>query len=103
MLAALAQHDVLAVPSQCLETGPLVVLEAFAAGTPVIGANLGGIAELVTDGVDGLLVEPAAWATTLQRCATDRDLLPRLRAGIRPPRTMATVADEMLALYETAL
>ena len=54
--AFLSRIDVLAVPSQWLETGPLVVLEAFAAGTPVIGSDLGGIRELVSDGRDGLLV-----------------------------------------------
>src|SRR5262245_56413088 len=42
----LARYDALVVPSQWLETGPLVVLEAFAAGIPVIGTRLGGIAEL---------------------------------------------------------
>src|SRR3989442_1723482 len=44
----LRSYDVVVVPSQCLETGPLVVLEAFAARTPVIGSKLGGISELVT-------------------------------------------------------
>ena len=43
----LKDFHVLAVPSRWLETGPLVVLESFAAGTPVIGSRLGGIAEWV--------------------------------------------------------
>ena len=43
----MANFDLLAVPSQWMETGPIVVLEAHAVGTPVLGANLGGIAELV--------------------------------------------------------
>ena len=37
-------------------TGPLVVLEAFAAGVPVLGSALGGLLDKVTDGVDGLHV-----------------------------------------------
>ena len=41
----LKRIDILAVPSNYMETGPLVVLEAFAFGIPVMGANLGGIAE----------------------------------------------------------
>ena len=56
--------DFVAVPSRLLETGPLVVLKSFAAGIPVLGTRLGGIAELVTDGVDGMLFapdDPAAW------------------------------------------
>jgi glycosyltransferase involved in cell wall biosynthesis len=104
--ATIAQHDLLAVPSQCLETGPLVVLEAFAAGVPVLGSALGGLAELVRPGIDGLLVEPssaAAWSGALRRLAGDRDLLDGLRAGIRPPRTMRAVAREMAALYDAVL
>ena len=100
----LRDYDLVVVPSQWLETGPLVVLEAFAAGTPVIGSNLGGIAELVTDGVDGLLVDPAsspaAWADSLRRVCSEPDLLVAMRAGIRPPRHTRDTALEMSPLYE---
>jgi glycosyltransferase involved in cell wall biosynthesis len=84
----------------------MVVLEAFAAGVPVIGSRLGGIAELVRDGVDGLLVEPAnvmAWTETWRRVCTEADLLPRLRAGVRAPRTIEAVAGEMANLYDQLL
>lgn len=100
------QYDVLAVPSQGLETGPMVVLEAFAAGIPVVGSNLGSIAELVQDGVDGILLDarsPMSWAHTLERLSVDRALLKRLRSGVRPPRSMKIVAKEMLELYRTVL
>jgi glycosyltransferase involved in cell wall biosynthesis len=100
--AFLASVDALAVPSQCLETGPLVVLEAFAAGTPVIGSDLGGIKELVSHERNGLLVphdDVNAWASTLGRLATDRMLLQRLRQGIFPVRTMVDVARDMAAVY----
>ena len=45
------------VPSEWYENCPMSVLEAKAAGTPVIGARIGGIPELIRDGVDGLLFE----------------------------------------------
>jgi glycosyltransferase involved in cell wall biosynthesis len=102
----LKDYHLLAVPSRGLETGPLVVLEAFATGIPVIGSNLGGIAELVEHEVNGLLVEPgsvAAWSQALQRLLVDRRLLVRLRTGIRPPRSMKVVAKEMGALYHMIL
>jgi glycosyltransferase involved in cell wall biosynthesis len=95
-------YNVVAIPSRWLETGPLVVLEAFAAGVPVIGARLGGIAELVSDEVDGLLVEPDSvmgWRQALSRLAHDRELLSRLERGVRPPPRMGAVAEEMLSLY----
>jgi glycosyltransferase involved in cell wall biosynthesis len=46
------------VPSLCLEVGPLSAIEALAAGVPVVGSDLGGIREIVDDGVNGLLVPP---------------------------------------------
>ncbi len=99
----LASYDATVVPSQWLETGPLTVLESFAARTPVIGSNLGGISELVAHDRDGWLVRHAdidAWGIALRRLAGDRALLDRLRAGIRPPRSTDDVARDMVAVYE---
>jgi glycosyltransferase involved in cell wall biosynthesis len=53
------EMDVLVVPSLWLENSPLVIHEAFMLGVPVIGARMGGIADLVTDGVNGRLFDPA--------------------------------------------
>jgi glycosyltransferase involved in cell wall biosynthesis len=52
-----AAADVLVLPSMFQETFGLVILEAFAAGIPVIGARSGGIPELVLDDHTGLLVD----------------------------------------------
>lgn len=46
------------IPSEWYENCPFSVLESFALGKPVIGANIGGIPELIDDGVDGFLFEP---------------------------------------------
>jgi len=46
------------LPSEWYENCPASILEAFALGKPVIGSNIGGIPELIEDGVDGLLFEP---------------------------------------------
>jgi len=106
VIDALAGYDALAVPSQGLETGPLVVLEAFAAGIPVVGSALGGIAELVEDGKTGVLVDfpdPRAWSDALGRLAGDRAVLESLAANIAAPRTMEHVAAEMQIVYRELL
>ena len=85
-----------------METGPLVILESFAAGTPVVGSNLGGIAEWVRHGENGLLVgfdDVLGWRDAFKRCAENRQVLVSLRRGVRPPRAMRHVAHEMAHIY----
>lgn len=106
VFSAIADLDILAVPSLCLETGPLVVLEAQAVGVPVLGSNLGGIAELVHHGVNGWLVpagDVSAWSQAIARFAQDRTLVTQLRQGIKPVRTMSSVAAEMVNVYKQVL
>lgn len=50
--------DLLVLPTVIAEALPTVIIEAKSAGIPVITTNLGGQAEIVRDGVDGMLVEP---------------------------------------------
>lgn len=106
VLETMRAHDAVVVPSQWLETGPLVVLEAQAAGLPVLGSNLGGIRELVRDGVDGMLIERDdvhAWAEAIEKLCADRAMLAKLAAGVALPRSMKTVAGEMDAVYAQAV
>jgi glycosyltransferase involved in cell wall biosynthesis len=101
-LQIMSELDVLVIPSIWLETGPLVLLEAWASGTPVLGSRLGGIAELVSDGVGGLLFEPENpqdIARVMIRLFNEPDLLGKLRASIPKVRTMKEVAEEMERVY----
>ncbi|MGO4339786.1 glycosyltransferase [Labrys sp. KB_33_2] len=100
---ALAAHDVLLVPSLWLETGPLVVLEAQAAGLYVLGSDLGGIAELVAGTEGGELLSPGSvrdWAEAIGRLAArkSQDPLPKFQG---PLRSQADVADDMINLYRS--
>jgi glycosyltransferase involved in cell wall biosynthesis len=102
VISLLAKYDVLAIPSRWLETGPLIICEAFAAGTPIIGSNLGGIAEWVQHEQNGLLVDhrdAQAWANALRRCAEDRAFLTFLQENAKISRTMDEVAQDMDRLY----
>ncbi len=84
----LDQIDVLVVPSVWYENNPLVILEAFAAGIPVVAGNVGGMAELVRHEVNGLQFctgDPADLATKLQRLISQPDLIKRFRTGISTP------------------
>jgi len=88
--------DVLVVPSLWAENAPLVVLEARAAGCPVIASDIGGLPELVEHGRDGLLFSPGdsdALAKLLAQPARIRELV------VRPPRSMASFVDEVQRHY----
>lgn len=106
MMAVLKKYDVLAVPSQWLETGPMVVLEAFAAGVPVLASDLGGMKELVQNGKNGVLVgenSAKAWSRALKKISEDRGFLAQLKKNIGPVRQMKEVADEMTQIYTNLL
>ncbi|MBS43841.1 MAG: glycosyl transferase family 1 [Nocardioides sp.] len=65
---------VVAVPSRWYENQPMSVLEAYGCGRPVVASDLGGLPEMVEDGVTGHLVphdDPAALAEALGRLAGD--------------------------------
>ena len=47
----------LVLPSECYENAPMTILEAYACGKPVVGANIGGIPEMIDHGKTGMLFE----------------------------------------------
>ncbi len=70
--------------SSSWENFPHTVVEALAVGTPVIATRTGGVAEVVRDGENGLLVEPGevdALAGAIRRFFADEELASRLRAN----------------------
>jgi glycosyltransferase involved in cell wall biosynthesis len=102
--AVLSDIEILVVPSLWMETGPLVVLEAFAAGVAVIGSNLGGIAEKVRHGIDGWLVSPGdarQLAQVIATCSRNRRVVEGWRAQIKPVRTVDEVASDTYAVYRS--
>ena len=81
--SAMAGASVFAMPSR-IEPFGIVVLEAWRAGIPVVASSRGGAPEFVTDGVDGLLVDPEnerELADALTRLLNDRSMACRLAAA----------------------
>lgn len=76
-----------AVISSAWENFPHAVVEALAVGTPVIGTSVGGVAEVVTNGENGLLVppgDPAAFGAAIARFYAEPDLRRRITAAAAP-------------------
>ncbi|HZF75247.1 MAG TPA: glycosyltransferase family 4 protein [Acetobacteraceae bacterium] len=102
----MAALDWVVVPSIWWENAPLVILEAFRHRRPVICTGIGGMAEHVSDGVDGLhapRADAAGLAAVMARAAGTPGLWQQLVNNIGPSRSLADVAVEHVALYRRLL
>jgi glycosyltransferase involved in cell wall biosynthesis len=100
--------DWVVVPSIWWETGPMVAIEAFQYGRPVICSDIGGMSEKVTDGVNGLHFrrrDAERLAETMLRAATTPALWDLLRAGIptEPPRRLNDHVRVLWGIYRRLL
>lgn len=98
--------DLVVVPSLWYENSPNVILEAFAHKTPVIASNLGGMAELVMNGKNGLLFEngnASDLAQKIKQLVEDPEMISRLRAGIGPVKSGKEEMDQLEVIYQRVL
>jgi len=98
----LSHIDVLVVPSIWYENSPLTIHEAFIAGIPVITSNIGGMAELIRDGENGLLFEvgdSADLAKQMQTVIDNPELIERLKSNIQPVSPIETHTQEIAEVY----
>ena len=103
LAAAFASSDAFIFPSRT-ETLGLVLLEAMAAGCPVVAARSGGIPDIVTDGVNGYLFEPtdargAVVATQKLLAATEERELLRQNARQEAEKWGWSAATKQLVTY----
>jgi len=110
-----AMCDVFAVPSVVDPRGnvdglPLVLLEAMASGVPVVGSRLGGVAEVISDGENGLLVPPGDSESlaekviqVLQQPEWGRSLGQRARRDAEAGYSWKGIAGQFEAIYGSAM
>jgi glycosyltransferase involved in cell wall biosynthesis len=94
--------DWVVVPSRWWENSPLVVQEAFMHRRPVICSGIGGLAEKVTDEVDGLhfhVGDAGSLAAVIERAVTEPGLWEKLRDGISDVYTVAEHITSLTRLY----
>ena len=106
VLELMRRVDWIVVPSIWWENSPLVIQEAFASGRPVICSDIGGMAEKVIDGVNGLHFragDPRSLAGQLNRAAESSALWNRLRSAIPDICGMDAHVEVLVALYEELL
>jgi glycosyltransferase involved in cell wall biosynthesis len=104
-LRLMAGCDLFVLPSS-QEGMPVALMEAMSMGLPVVATNVGGVPDIVRDGVDGILVpagRPDLLARALEQLCEDRDLLWRLAEGarLRSERfDIAAAARSIESVYE---
>lgn len=102
----MAAVDWVVIPSIWWENSPLVIQEAFHYGRPIICSDIGGMAEKVNDGVDGLHFragDPRDLADVISRAASSPTLWVQLHAARPVPHTMADHVARLGALYDELL
>jgi len=104
-----AAADVFLAPSLGGESFGIVLVEAMAAGLPIVASRIPGYDEVVHDGIDGLLVEPgdpSAAAAAVRRVLSDGELARRLSDAARTRSqefSWERVTERIEALYRRAL
>jgi glycosyltransferase involved in cell wall biosynthesis len=103
----LAASEIVA-SSSAFEGSPLALMESIGAGKPVVATRVGGVPEIVRDGIEGLLVppgDPTALADALLTLLRDPGLRERMgSAGRERQRTefdLRVMVDRLEALYES--
>ena len=108
-ISRMSRASVFCAPSLHGESFGVVLLEAMAAGTPVVASNLDGYRNVATDDETALLVETgnvASLASALARLLVDPRLAARLTANGREHAqrfSMDALADRYIEMYERAL
>ncbi|MEK1927423.1 MAG: glycosyltransferase, partial [Rhizobium giardinii] len=95
--------DCTIVPSVWWENAPLVIQEAQTQGRPVIASSIGGMAEMVEHGVNGLTVPPndaRALAAAMRSILEEPNLLRQFSENARKPDDIDTTARRYLRQIE---
>ncbi len=91
VMARMARAQFLVLPSICYENSPRTIVEAFSCGLPVIASRLGALADMVRDGVTGLLFNPGDAV----------DLAAKMAWAAAHPEQMVCMGQAARAEYET--
>jgi glycosyltransferase involved in cell wall biosynthesis len=107
--ARLDQADIFVLPSY-LEGQPLAIIEAMAAGVPVVATSIGAVPDLIRDGIEGRVVEPGnveQLASALAELIGDPELRSRMAVAARrraeEAHSLPRLSQRLADLYAGAL
>jgi len=98
----MAEVDWVIIPSSWWENSPLVIQESFKFGKPMIASDIGGMAEKITDGKDGLhfkVRNARSLAEKLTQAISDAELYDTLYDGVSEPLSIGDSVKEHLEVY----
>lgn len=98
--------SIIIIPSSYKENFPLVMQNSFAYNKPVIASNVGGMPEVIKDGVNGFLFEqenPEQLARIIHRISQNPDIIEKLKEGIISPPRIEAEALQYENIYRNLL
>ncbi|HEY4036124.1 MAG TPA: glycosyltransferase family 4 protein [Ktedonobacteraceae bacterium] len=110
LVEEMQRASVVVLPSIAIESFGMVLIEALACQTPVVGTKIGGIPEVIRDGIDGFLVpaqDSNALALAISKIMVDKELATRMgcsgAARVRENFTWDTRVDLTKEVFESCL
>lgn len=106
VISILGNYDALILPSTIQEMAPLLIQEAFAAKLPVIASDVSGVAEQISDGLNGLLFsrgDSSSLSEQLVKVIDNREILFTLKQNIKAPIGFDKIAMDIAGIYKREL
>ena len=106
LIKTIKQAAICVFPSIWYENCPMSIMESIALGTPAIGSDIGGIPELIENGVTGFIVKPASVEDLQKKIEilySDNNLLNNMSHACianKALKSVSTYVDELLKVYD---
>lgn len=105
LLALIGESEALIMPSLWYEGMPMIIVESFSAGTPVIGSNFGNVASMIEDGLNGYTFNPRSKVELLKclKLVQSNNLVPSTTRIFEERFSSKKALASLLSIYDRCI